>query len=549
MGPSGSWRRLTSSSELVLRFTLENGQCFNWKPLARLAAQTSEERADVDIDNTNFKAVDDLDGGYVGVVEGVPIHLREINDQVQFRVLTEDAEPEHAERLLAEYFQLNVDMSRLHKEWAKKCSRIDAVGKCLPGMRILRQDPFECLISFICSSNNNIARITLMLDRLRTEFGTKAAVLGPSRYTKSKAALNPPLNLYAFPTPLALAKATEQQLRDMGFGYRAKYIVNSVNKLNKQKGGATAWLSKLRAMDQSEDSLKVVREALVDLDGVGPKVADCVALFGLDRRSVIPVDTHVWQIACRDFDRDLLQAKSLTPVIYDRVGCLFRARYGPYAGWAHSVLFAAELPQFLLLLPEDVQLEVKGFAQEEKKRKAQIRQEKLERKQEASSKSNAMSTTVVKEEKQKPSRSCKRREAEPSCEAKLYGGKAKKAETEKRGIASVAKVENAKVRTKKGHGKSRSNIKIKEELERRSQQHAASSNAKQELQKLASKKISKPKKGKHHDIDVEEVRDGTSNRLSKLQESFQGSRDDAVAIPASKRRRSARACTNENKIL
>jgi hypothetical protein len=69
--------------------------------------------------------------------------------------------------------------------------------------------------------------------------------------------------------------------------------------------------------------------------GVGRKVADCVALFSLDKHDVIPVDTHVWTIACRDFDTSLASAKSLTPAVYERVGDLFRSRYGPYAGWAH----------------------------------------------------------------------------------------------------------------------------------------------------------------------------------------------------------------------
>ena len=83
-----------------------------------------------------------------------------------------------------------------------------------------------------------------------------------------------------------------------------------------------------------------MQEELLGFTGVGRKVADCVALFSLDQTGAIPVDTHVWQIACRDFDVNLVNAKSLTPKIYNRVGELFRGRFGMHAGWAHSLLFA-----------------------------------------------------------------------------------------------------------------------------------------------------------------------------------------------------------------
>ena len=76
-----------------------------------------------------------------------------------------------------------------------------------------------------------------------------------------------------------------------------------------------------------------------------------MALFSLDQAGVVPVDTHVWEIACRDLDPTLKQCASLTPAVYARVGDNFRTRYGAHAGWAHSLLFAAELPIFRGRLP------------------------------------------------------------------------------------------------------------------------------------------------------------------------------------------------------
>ena len=79
-------------------------------------------------------------------------------------------------------------------------------------------------------------------------------------------------------------------------------------------------------------------------------------LLSLDQTGAIPVDTHVWEIACRDLDPTLKACGSLTPAVYERVGELFRTKYGAHAGWAHSLLFAAELPQYRSALPETLQV-------------------------------------------------------------------------------------------------------------------------------------------------------------------------------------------------
>jgi len=120
--------------------------------------------------------------------------------------------------------------------------------------------------------------------------------------------------------------------------------------------------------------------------GVGRKVADCVALFSLDKCDAIPVDTHVWDIACRDYDRSLASAKSLTPTVYNAVGDLFRARFGAKAGWAHSLLFAAELPEFRSTLPEDIQNKMKRYNEDRRSAKKQRQMEvRLRKERKASS--------------------------------------------------------------------------------------------------------------------------------------------------------------------
>jgi|GEM_PF-1139616 len=323
------WLQLCSTKELILKNTLLNGQCFNWKH----AGQSS----------------------FIGVLNNFVVKLRETDDgMVEYHCVSGDKKALKA--ILTNYFQLNVNMSDLYKEWGDSWPKMKIIGSCIKGLRIVRQNKVECLLSFICSSNNNISRITQMLDKLRGTFGS------------------PIMDLFMFPTLDQLCEVEETQLREMGFGYRAKYIVGTVQKL--QKLGGEEWLEDLRLLDQSNESLEKVRAALIQLDGVGPKVADCVALFCLDRTSVIPVDTHVWQIACRDFNRDLVNAKSLTPKVYSQVGTCFRDKFGSHAGWAHSVLFAAELPAFQNMLPIELQQEMKEFANIEKQRKVELKRKR-----------------------------------------------------------------------------------------------------------------------------------------------------------------------------
>ena len=139
----------------------------------------------------------------------------------------------------------------------------------------MRQDPFECTISFILSSNNNIQRITQLVRKLRDNFG--------QLITEED---------HAFPTLAELEVATEAKLRELGLGYRAKYIVDSCKTI--RQNGGEKWLDSLREIPTDE-----ARENLVKLKGVGRKVADCILLFSMDCPEVIPVDTHVFQIAKR----------------------------------------------------------------------------------------------------------------------------------------------------------------------------------------------------------------------------------------------------------
>lgn len=150
---------------------------------------------------------------------------------------------------------------------------------------------------------------------------------------------------HAFPSLERLALVTEQQLREAGFGYRAKYVTGTVNALQSKPEGGVKWLESLRKLQ-----LQMVIDSLCTLPGIGLKVASCIALFSLDQHHAIPVDTHVWRIATTHLVPELAGA-SLTPKLRGRVADAFVTKYGKYAGWAQTLLFIAELPSQKALLP------------------------------------------------------------------------------------------------------------------------------------------------------------------------------------------------------
>ena len=366
-----TWHRLTARSNLSLAFSLTNGQCFGWRRLTLTSPPNGE--------------------AFAGVIANAALLLREdaTDGDVKYCVLNgnggEGGDPSVIEAQLRDFFQLDCapSLEQLYAQWSSGDARMGVVAQSLHGMRILRQDPVECLVSFICSSNNHISRIGQMLSKLRAAYGTLLASCEEGH------------ELYSFPTLEALAAADEGALRGLGFGYRARFVREAAAQV--LSAGGLPWLLSLRSQHRQH-----VQKALCALMGVGPKVADCVALFSLDQTGIIPVDTHVWAIATRHYDADgaLASAKSLTPSVYERVGDAFRSRFGSHAGWAHSLLFAAELPSFRQFLPAEMVAEMSAAREGEKAVKAEKKAQKAAAKAAKTSarSSSSLSSALMAEE-------------------------------------------------------------------------------------------------------------------------------------------------------
>ena len=337
--PSPVWHSLNiSPSELRCDVTLTNGQCFGWRKHPTLREWT-------------------------GVLDHTVLTLRQTPTDTLYTIhhppspplssSTSSPTPSSLTSLLRDYFFLDrVSLSSLYSQWSAD-RRFASIAPHLLGLRLLRQEPLECLVSFICSSANNIPRITSMLHTLRTHYGEHLITLPPHPTPSPASPTSPPpsslLSFHAFPTLERLASLDPLELRSHGFGYRADYVTNTAAALV-----ALGGLPFLHALRLPSTPTTDVLATLQTLPGVGPKVAACAALFSLDRLDLVPVDTHVHALALRDYGEELSKevrgkggkAGGVTKRVREEVEALLREKFGEYAGWAHSVLFTAELPSF-----------------------------------------------------------------------------------------------------------------------------------------------------------------------------------------------------------
>ena len=384
-----------SPEELRPSTTLTTGQCFHWKAISRPSSLEATASATKQIESKSSKVSawgNHNDTEWIGCLrvssttttasgsncqsDSVVVVIRETPTTTLYRVLHGPSSIANTEfdirAFLLDYFQLDEPLAPLYEEWSQQdATRLGRIAACIPGVRILNQDPWECLASFICSSNNNIPRITQILQSIRLEYGVPLVTVkivnddGDGDDDDEE-------TMHSFPSLQELQqKATDADLRKKcGMGYRAKYILETMELL--QTLGGEGYLQEIKeGAAKGTLSPVEVQNKLIQFCGVGQKVADCVALFSLKQAEAIPVDTHVWNIACRDYDEggQLKLVKSLTPKIYRQVGDIFRDRFENKAGWAHSLLFVAELPSFRPVLPQDMVDEMEKFREEEQARK------------------------------------------------------------------------------------------------------------------------------------------------------------------------------------
>jgi len=258
---------------------------------------------------------------WYGVVGESVFKIRQRGSELEFEGV--DA------RFVKCYFGLNDDLDEI----IRVIGRDDYIRAALhrfEGLRIVRQEPWECLISFICATYKNIAAIQQMLSKISLKFGEKRVF--------------DELDFYLFPSVQRLALSSENGLQECGLGYRAKYVQATAKKIFEEKFD----LESLKAMPYLE-----ARKKLVEFPGVGLKVADCVLLFSLEKMEALPVDVWIKRVILNHYANQLPEAllkklsthDSLSNSEYEKLNAFGRSYFGRYAGYAQEYLFHYERTQ------------------------------------------------------------------------------------------------------------------------------------------------------------------------------------------------------------
>ena len=221
------------------------------------------------------------------------------------------------------FFRFDDDFQKIKKVLSKDRILKEAI-KNFPGMRILRQDPFQCYISFIVSSNSNIPNIQTRLQKLCQKFGEKKII-----YEKE---------FFLFPKPEKLANSSVTNIAKCGLGYRSKYVKEAAIAVDE---GIIDFptLKKLNYQD--------ARDTLCQVFGIGKKVADCILLFSLDKLEAVPLDRWVLRILQKYYSNEFeITTKSITDKTYDNLHDKIIEHFGKYAGYGQQFLFKNERDNF-----------------------------------------------------------------------------------------------------------------------------------------------------------------------------------------------------------
>jgi len=263
-----------------LAATLASGQAFRWRETA---------------------------AGWTGVVAGRWVRLR----GEPGRIVAETAEPVADWHWLRHYLQLDLNLPQVLAAFPREDDALQTAVRACPGLRLLRQEPWECLASFICSSTKQIVQIQQIIALLSERFGAPVPV--PDGQPAA----------WSFPDYSRLAGASENDLRECKLGFRAPYLRATAQKL----ATGEADLARLHSLP-----LDQARAELLQFPGVGAKIADCVLLFAYDFPAAFPVDVWITKALRRHyFPRRTIKPEKLRRFI--------RGHFGPHAGYAQQYLF------------------------------------------------------------------------------------------------------------------------------------------------------------------------------------------------------------------
>jgi len=276
--------KINQIETFVLQHVFECGQCFRWNKQP--------------------------DESYTGVFENNVINVAVKNEQIVFKGICNG----NIQDIVNEYFDLHRDYTKIQENLSKIDEPLKMSVQYGKGIRLLNQNLWETIISFIISANNNIPRIKGIIERLSKQYGN------PIEWNNQI--------YYTFPTPEELSKASITDLRALGLGFRDQRVYETTKIILAKQVD----LGKLK----QEKGTKRIREILLTLPGVGPKVADCIMLFStLKCLDVFPVDVWVRRVMNELYfklpEENKLKREQIEKLAYEK--------YGNLAGIAQQYLF------------------------------------------------------------------------------------------------------------------------------------------------------------------------------------------------------------------
>ena len=275
---------LKNQESFELKHIFDCGQCFRW----------NEEN----------------DKSYTGVFKGNVLNVKKENNTIIFKGIVNGS----IKDVVEDYFDLNRDYTEIKSILSKVDNNMKKGIEYGEGIRILNQDLIETILSFIISANNNIPRIKKIIERLSENYGSKI-VWNKKTY-------------YAFPSLEQLKDVSVEDYRNLGLGFRDKRIYDTVHMLLEKKIDYKKWYH--------EGNTLKVRDELLSLAGVGPKVADCILLFSdLKRFDVFPIDVWVRRVMNELYIKNPDEAK----VNKKDIEKIAKQKFGNLEGIAQQYLF------------------------------------------------------------------------------------------------------------------------------------------------------------------------------------------------------------------
>ena len=260
----------------------------------------------------------DIDGWFSGVVKGILIKIRRTENGVEFR----SSKPEESVRsLLEHYLRLDEGIQSIYNGLSLSDPHMAELVKKYKGMRILRQEPWECLVSYICSNNNSVEGIGRIVENLSHGFGGPLSIDGCERR--------------AFPTADRLAEVGASELKPLVVMRRRAECIHQV--------ATDVAAGRLDLDTLGRVSYGEAKDRLVAYKGIGSKIADCVLLFSLDKPEAFPIDTNIRQGIERFYGDQFFSGTKLPT---DRSLLQWaQDRFGSNAGYASQFLFHAVMSE------------------------------------------------------------------------------------------------------------------------------------------------------------------------------------------------------------